>query len=359
MAERKFETTAAFKELIDLVRDSDALFLEGPRAVDDPSVLEGYRWLTEVLSVALDCYLWADDARPTVVPIVGPTRKFGGDNADAIYTFAPLHPDRSYRIRGVRRDSCYLSLTVYGGPRDGRWSDRIVATLNDRSIRFDPDGSFEVLLSAREQAGNWIKLDPDTVCLVTRDYLVHPKSDRPASFAIECLDAAAPPRLSDEDLARRFQAAANFIRDMLKITPLPLDRSKLNQIDEPYGVPQRTYGWAAADAAYAMGSFELSEDEALVLEGRSPGCAFWNVCLWNPYLQTYDYRYEQVTLNGGQVRYQPDGSWRIVIAARDPGVPNWISTADHPRGRIWFRWFLPESPPTRPQATVTKLASLR
>jgi hypothetical protein len=108
-----------------------------------------------------------------------------------------------------------------------------------------------------------------------------------------------------------------------------------------------------------MGSFELDPDQALVLTGRSPRCVFWNVCLWNPYLQTYDYRYEQVTLNGGQVRYQPDGSWRIVIAARDPGVPNWISTADHPRGRIWFRWFLPESPPTRPTASVTSIASLR
>jgi hypothetical protein len=126
MAERKFETTAAFKELFDLLRDADALFLEGPRAVDDVSVLEGYRWLTEILAVALDCYLWADEARPTIVPIVGPTRKFGGDNADAMYTFAPLHPERSYRVRGVRRDACYLSLTVYGGPRDGRWSDRIV-----------------------------------------------------------------------------------------------------------------------------------------------------------------------------------------------------------------------------------------
>ena len=359
MAERKFETTAAFKELIDLIRDGDALFLEGPRAVDDASVLEGYRWLTEILSVALDCYLWADEARPTVVPIVGPTRKFGGDNADAMYTFAPLHPERSYRVRGVRGDACYLSLTVYGGPRDGRWSDRIVATLNDRSIQFGPDGSFEVLLSAREQPGNWIKLDSDSVALITRDYLVHPRSDRPASFSIECLDEVAPPRLSDEDLARRLHAAANFIRDMLKITPLPLDRSKLNQIDQPYGVPQRTYGWAAGDAAYAMGSFELRPDQALVLTGRSPRCVFWNVVLWNPYLQTYDYRYEQVTLNGGQVRYEPDGSWRIVIAARDPGVSNWISTADHSSGRIWFRWFLPENLPERPTALVTPITSLR
>ena len=107
-------------------------------------------------------------------------------------------------------------------------------------------------------------------------------------------------------------------------------------------MPKQTYGWAAGDAAYAMGSFSLGPEEALILEGRSPSCAFWNVCLWNPYMQTYDYRYERVTLNGGQVQYEPDGSWRIVVAARDPGAPNWVH-ADHPRGVIWFRWFLPES----------------
>ena len=60
MAARRFETTAAFKELLDLVTAADATFLEGPRAVDDLAVVEGYGWLTAILSVALECYLWAD-----------------------------------------------------------------------------------------------------------------------------------------------------------------------------------------------------------------------------------------------------------------------------------------------------------
>jgi hypothetical protein len=95
------------------------------------------------------------------------------------------------------------------------------------------------------------------------------------------------------------------------------------------------------------------------VEGRAPKCAFWNLCLWNPYLQTYDYRYEQVTINGGQMTYEPDGSWRVVIAASDPGVPNWVSTAGHRRGRIWFRWFLAESLPERPTTRVVSVSSLR
>src|SRR5262249_48964414 len=105
------ETREAFRAFLDLVRDSDAVFLEGPRAVrDEVSVLEGYRWLTEILSVALECYLWADADRPSFVEIVGPTRKFGGDNADAYYSFAPLDPRRTYRVTGRNGDACYLSL---------------------------------------------------------------------------------------------------------------------------------------------------------------------------------------------------------------------------------------------------------
>jgi hypothetical protein len=107
-----------------------------------------------------------------------------------------------------------------------------------------------------------------------------------------------------------------------------------------------------------MGRFELAAGEALVLEGTSPPCAFWNLCLWNPYLQTYDYRYEQVTMNGAQCALERDGSWRIVISAVDPGVQNWISTAGHERGLLWFRWFLPDAPPSRPSARVVPISDL-
>ena len=120
-------------------------------------------------------------------------------------------------------------------------------------------------------------------------------------------------------------------------------------------MPTTTFGWAAGDAAYAMGSFLLQDGQALVLRGRSPECAFWNVCLWNPFLHTYNYDYERVTINGSQVRYEDDGSWTIVIASTDPGHPNWISTAGHGKGRIWIRWFLPDTTPERPEAEVVRV----
>jgi hypothetical protein len=159
-----------------------------------------------------------------------------------------------------------------------------------------------------------------------------------------------------EVLTRRFGHVRNWFDEQTLMAPVRVGPP--NEVGEPYPVSSVTMGWAAGDAAYAMGGWELDEGEALVIEGRSPECAFWNLCLWNPFLHTYDYRYEQVTINGGQVAYKADGSWRIVVAASDPGVRNWISTAGRSSGLLWFRWFLPESTPLRPQASVMPMAEV-
>jgi hypothetical protein len=363
MATRSYETTGAFRELLEVIGAADRTFLEGARALpDDVSVLEGYRWLTEVLGVALDCHVWADPARPSFVQIVGPTRKFGGDDADACYSFAPLDPERTYRVYGRMGDACYLSLCVYGGPTDGRWANRIVSTIHDGEIDLGPDRSFEISIGAEAPAAggrNWLKIESDAVCILTRDYLLDPGNGARASYRIEALEVSPPPPpLSDVDLARRLRCAATFVRDLLKICPIstPLEP---NTVGEPYPQPLVSYGWFAPDAVHALGRWELADDEALVIEGRSPRCRFWNLCLWNPFLQTYDYRYERVTINGGQVTHEADGSWRLVVAKRDPVVKNWISTAGHDRGLVWFRWFLAETVPARPLTRVVKLADLR
>jgi hypothetical protein len=123
-------------------------------------------------------------------------------------------------------------------------------------------------------------------------------------------------------------------------------------------VPQNAYGWSAADAAYSMGAYDLAPDQALIIEGTSPDCVFWNLCLWNPFLHTYDYTHERVTINGAHVSYEPDGSWRIVISEKDPGHPNWVATAGRPKGLIWLRWFLPEETPAHPQCRVVDLAEV-
>ena len=66
----------------------------------------------------------------------------------------------------------------------------------------------------------------------------------------------------------------------------------------------------------------------------------------------------RVTINGDQVVYEPDGSWTVVISGRDPRHPNWVDTQGHSSGRIWLRWFLPESTPAPLECRVVPVADV-
>jgi hypothetical protein len=353
-------TRAAFAELVNelgVLQQRLVEQLSGDE--DEATLLEAHRWILSILQVATDVHVWADPARPRFVDIVGPYKKWGGDNADAFYCFAPIDPTRSYRVRSYIGDAVYLSLTVYGGPDDGRYSERIVGSLNSVQAPPTGEGIIDMVLSATEPDDGtpWIRLEPDAVCAVTRDYLEDPVSGRRARWEIAALDPPSSYVESDAGLARRFQAALTWVREQSKMVPLSLGRP--NTIDPPYPVPTKTYGWAAGDAAYAMGSYQLEDGQALVIRGRSPECAFWNMCLWNRFMHTYNYDYERVTINGAQIQYEPDGSWTIVVAATDPGHPNWVSTAGHRQGRIWFRWFLPEAGPDHPTVEVVPVGNVQ
>ncbi len=352
------ETAAAVRDLLDLMQGFEARFSQGdPALVDEQAVLEGYRWIFTIVQVGMQAHLWADPQRPQFVDIVGRYQKWGGDNSDAFYQYAPIDPTKTYRVRARRADAVYYSLTVYGGPNDGRYSERIVGSVSDRDLDDGPDGDVEIILSPNEHPQPWIKLEPDAVCAITRDYLVEPDTSRRMEWKIECLDGSHEPLLTDEGLAAKFRAVRTWIEDQAKITPLALGEP--NVIEDPYPVPTTTFGWAAGDAAYAIGSYQLADDEALVIRGRSPECAFWNLCLWNPFLHTYNSDYDRVTINGGQCTYEPDGSWTIVVSERDPGHPNWVRTQGHPRGRLWFRWFYPDETPARPTAEVVAVKDVR
>ena len=342
-------TAAVFHELLDELRAlEDRLFLPDV-PLDELSVLEGYKWIFSILAVGLDAHVWADPARPRFVDIVGPYRKWGGDNADAFYQYAPIDPDRTYVVTGAQgRRRLPVAHRVRRTRRTGATPSASSGTVNDRALDIADDGTFSVVLSPDPTTGPGSSSSP-TRCAPSPATTWPTRSEGAGrSGTSKRVDPPATRREDDADLARRFRAARHLGARPGRASS-PSRSASPNTVDEPYRVPSQTFGWAAGDAAYAMGSYELGEDEALVIEGRSPACAFWNVCLWNQFLHTYDYAYERVTLNGDQVVYEPDGSWRLVVAPRDPGHPNWISTAGHSRGRIWFRGSSPRPPRPGPR----------
>lgn len=351
------DLSQAFSELLDEVRAIEQKLLNAEPPLQQADLLDGYRLAFSLLRVATDAYIWGDKDNPNLVDVISPYQKWGGDNSDAYYQLAPLDPTRTYRVTGNRGDAVYMSMTVYGGPGGGLYNNRIVGTMNDRMLTFDANGNFEFMISPDPQPGAWLKLDGDAEFALTRDYMNDLFDDRRPTWRIQAVNPPARRVDSPEDLAKRMQSAKTWLREQMSFLPNQLGPA--NHIHETFPVRQDAYGWSAADAAYAMGAYELEPGQALIVEGSSPECVFWNLCLWNPFLHTYDYTYERVTLNGAHVTYEPDGSWRIVISETDPGHPNWVSTAGRHRGLIWLRWFLPERTPDNVTTRVVDAAELQ
>ena len=345
----------AWRELLALLNDADQTFLVGPRAdMDGLGIAEGYRHLTHLLHYACALYLEADAERPVFTPLASPAQKILGDNVDSLYHFAPLRGDRRYRIRGQRGNEVYLAFCVYGGKPDGEWSERVVANVSQRDLAVDAAGHFELLLTPDAQPPH-VRLDADAVCVIVRQYFTERATARPAAFAIEALDRIGPPPpLDDALLTRRLRAVATFIRESIQLTPLPGSLPP-NLLGPPMAWNPQMPGWGTPDNVYSLGLFRLEPDQALVIEGRSPRCTYWGAQAWNRYMQSLDYRYHRVSLNHAQIVSERDGSWRLVVAHRDPGLPNWIETAGHREGIVFCRWLQADELPAQPTSRIIAL----
>jgi hypothetical protein len=142
--------------------------------------------------------------------------------------------------------------------------------------------------------------------------------------------------------------------------PIPFVSTTPNELPEPTVFRLAGHdSWGAVDIAYSMGPFEIQPDEALVIEGSLPDCAFANVVLWNKHMQTFEYRDRRVSLNRKQIVCQRDGSYRIIVAHQDPGVPNWLDTEGHAEGTVFWRILLPAGQPAKPETKVVPLSELK
>ncbi len=366
------ESRRAFAELLATLGEAERRMLSDEWNLRSPQdVIDGHRVLLHILAAAVDLHFEGDPERPAFAPIVSPTRKFLGDNPDAHYFFSVLRGDRRFRIRGNLAGAVYTSFTFQGADTNGPAG--ITAARNHREFDVAPDGGYELVIGPGAGGRNGIPLDAGTVSVTTRHYFENARSAQldpglRVPLAIEPLDPVAPPPpVSDAESARRIRAAARFFHDNTLGMP-PRDPAQqpawVSLVPNELGTPALQQGredlsaWHAVDNAYSMGPFVLGPDEALVMEGRLPRCSFANVVLWNRWMATFEYRSQRISLNRKQMHLGEGGRYRIVIAHRDPGVPNWLATEGRPTGTIFWRFQLPEEAPERPAARVVGLADV-
>ncbi len=364
------QSRQALRELIDLLTEVDQRWSSEEWNLHSPEDIVGsHRALMHILEAALVGYFEQDAARPDFRRIVTPSRKLTGDNSDAIYFDAPVSAAHEYVIHGELRGAAYFSITLEEGAQDGHMASNTSGVLNDHNIDVDSNGNFTLHLGGQARDRNWLPLSANASRVTTRHYF---EQKEPGAcdiqleprLRIECLNpgpTAAPP--DDASVAAGIRRVCNAVHGrtlgmppMANSEPPPFVALTPNEFPAP--VPPGDFGLAAADAHYSMAPFFIGEDEALVITGRWPDCSFANVCLWNRFQQTLDYRDRSVSLNRAQTVLEDDGTFRMVIANSDPGVPNWLDTEGMPFGMVFWRFFMVRGEVATPQAEVIKLADL-
>lgn len=222
--------------------------------------------------------------------------------------------------------------------------------LHSRQIRFEDDGSFEVVLSQNDpgEGRNWLRLAPETNCILICLVWSDRSSERAPVMTISRTDNAPPepvnPALIADNLAWTAQAVlgyAELVRNWWEGTQGNFS-DRLNRLD--YSRAQYLSNGGVPDRHVAFGGWEKGLDEALVLEFTPPPCEYWNFQLCNVWQENLDtFEDGNGWISNYRHKAEPDGRVRVVIAERDLGIGgNWIDSYGHERGIWGLRFVLTE-----------------
>ncbi len=326
---------------------------------------DGYAYLMGLMvNIVQSAMAGVDPAHPQFRRGQDTFSKYGLDNPDNLYGGAHIDDRGEYRIKGTRGTATDFLFQIIGGnPGDGSLGT-IVGQLDLDQIRFEPDGSYEIVVSAKPHPGNWLKSGPGASLLILRqcfgDDWPH---QRKGEVLVECIGsegtpAPAPP---PEEIARRISNAgrlvASHVRYWIDFNHKMVGPTPVNGIAKPW----RTVGGIAGQFISA-GKYNLAGDEALILTFEPVSVRYANILLADLFwFITYDYRDRQTSYAlPGQAWQSRDGKYRYVVSREDPGAPNWLDTCGRPRGTIFLRWQgVSGAEPQQPLAKVVKTAAVR
>ena len=373
-------------------------------AIDDPKLhapppsdrglAEGYRYLLGWVHGAFERAFHADPARPHFRRAISPIARSTIDNADALYLNAEIDGTRSYRLRGRpasgRKAPQYVILeaaTDYAGDsgsvaelRPGKRAG--TGSLDSARLVAESDGSFEILVAPERPAGhtgNFVatrRVRGDVVHvarhLTLRELFHDWEREDALELAIEPLDpdaAGPPPALDPARAAAELRRMAAIVENQMRFwnefyavvlethADMNGDGKRFmprNDFNAPNAATLATGGGQSTNV-YAGGVYELGPDEALVVECRVPVPPLYQgFHLANLWGESLDYANHQSSLNAFQSEWDADGALRLVIAHRDPGVPNWADTTGLPVGFMTFRWTYAVAPAEPPAVRVVK-----
>jgi hypothetical protein len=319
---------------------------------DERDAAEGIAQLGMLLEVALRWYIRGGDPNYPRFIEINDTPEVA-DNL-----FAAIRGDATYRVRGdvstlfdinisIHKSWAWLTLTKPSGD------------LGLDDLEVGADGRFELILGGEKQPGNWLALPPDAEYVQIREYHADLASHRPGQFDIVRLGAGnePPPRLSPADVAERLDKALAWARRYGSFHRAALPQTYPATPNTMR--PPANFAGGNSHIWYGFGRFALGPGEALILSFDKPAARLWSVqWLTDPWYENPDMSERFSGITSCEAYVNADGKVRIVFAAGDPGVPNWLETSGYPRGLFVTRWIWCHVGP-RTELAVVSLSRLR
>lgn len=346
----------AWREWCERLKAAGDRILESDFPGDERTRTEGYRALTRLLGYATRIELEAaDPAFPDFVRYGEPHSQWGGPNPDNSYLRAVIDPKQSYRIWADVEGLFQAIFCQHEGDvqleQYGVYHERHLD-----SFEIDDDGFLELILSPDEHEKNWIPSHPEARFFTIRLYVSDWENHTAPTFHIERIGAEgdAPVAQSAGDLARGLDRAISWV-ERASTYWNRATRKALETATPNIAEPVRTEPGGADNIAYGRCLWNLAEDEALIVTTEVPIAQYWGFTIHTmTWFESGDFARRQTSLSGDQIHLDEDGLARLVLSARDPGVPNWIDTEGRQQGLLAYRWAWAETMPT-PEAERVKL----
>jgi len=264
-----------------------------------------------------------------------PDARMGGDNPDNCYRLCGIAHGGRYRVTGSVIDArpAHVSFTLVEN-----WGTSMTAqTIELPGIDIAEDGSFTITIDDRPANGrpNHMTTNPRVKFLFVRDSMMDWARETPLQLEIERLDTAAASSLSFE--ARLDEALRRAREDVpLYYWFFRLSAGKaVNTMPQP--VRTASVGGLVTQAS-SLGRLRLDEDEAAVIQFDPAGAAYNSVQLVMWWYRSIDAHRLQSGLTAAQACMNRDGTITTVVAARDPGIVNWVQTGGFQDLLPMIRW---------------------
>ncbi|MBN1664479.1 MAG: hypothetical protein JW943_12840 [Deltaproteobacteria bacterium] len=264
------------------------------------------------------------------------------DNPDSTYRRIPIDPNASYIISGRQNpfppiDANYSLFDLF---------NNTISNLSDKELVTAPDGSFTITVDSSPANGrpNHIQSTPQAASLFVRNTV--------SDWATQSFDTLSVQRVGGPPLPapRSFNElvgqTAAFLPFLMGTVNAFINRIAEVPVNTLPPISMGGTGGLLSTQAQTYSSFQIADDEALVVTVDLGGAAYFICPVYTRWFTTTDYVNHTQSLNNAQAAANPDGTYTFVVSMKDPGIYNWVDTVGLHEGILNLRWQgLPDQPP--------------